>query len=415
MKKLTTLLMMLLASQLNLIAQNIWTAKASLITSELQGATSFSIGTKGYIVTGTDGSGNGSVKLWEYEQATDTWTSKSNFPGATRTGAVAFSIGTKGYVGTGESVAGVGGLNDFWEWDQVTDTWTQLTNFAGTARKYAAAFAVDGKGYIGTGWDISMTLKSDFWEYNPLTNSWTAIASIPTTPRYAGAGFSIGTKGYFCSGHDGYGGSPFPNDLYEFNPATNTWTAKASLPSSGGLTAAGRNFAFSFTIGHTGYLGTGTYIDTSISFMPLYCHDFWEYNQITDSWTQRADFPGGNRQWSIGFGIGSKGYAGTGEQIQNSFNDLWEWSASEATDVTENKNVSITISIFQNPAVDYAVIQVPTTGDFSIYNSLGQNITTLHLNSNEVNKLSLAKFTNGIYFIKSNNNNSEFAKFCISH
>ena len=100
MKKVFTLLMMLIASQINLFAQNAWTAKASMTISEMQGAKSFSIGTKGYVVTGTDGAGTGSIKLWEYDQASDSWTAKSNFPGATRTDAVSFSIGNKGYVGT---------------------------------------------------------------------------------------------------------------------------------------------------------------------------------------------------------------------------------------------------------------------------------------------------------------------------
>lgn len=51
------------------------------------------------------------------------WAQKTNFGGTARWGAVGFSIGNKGYIGTG----GEGSVpkNDFWEYDPTTDTWTQ--------------------------------------------------------------------------------------------------------------------------------------------------------------------------------------------------------------------------------------------------------------------------------------------------
>ncbi len=399
MKKYFTLILMLIASQVNFVfAQNTWTGKTPLPIAELQSAAGFSIGTKGYVVTGIDGGGLGSVKLWEYDQATNTWTSKADFPGATRYFAVAFAIGNKGYVGTGTKVSTGAQSDDFWEWDQATDTWTQKQNFAGTPRKFCAAFALNGKGYIGSGWDNTMALKKDFYEYDPATNAWTAKANLPTD-RYAGGGFAIGNKGYICSGGDG-SGVVFPNDLQEYDPTLNTWTAKASLPASGSVMGAGRNLAFAFSIGTKGFIGTGTYINSS---MPLYCQDFWEYDQPTNAWTQRTNFPGGNRQYTFGFSIGNKGYAGSGEQVGNYFNDLWEWG-STPTGINEGNLSQISLSIYPNPSNDVLTIMVPLGGEYSIYNTFGQTVSKLKLKKNEKYIFDPKELSSGTYILKSADN-----------
>ncbi len=412
MKKYFTLSLMLFAFQVSLLfAQNTWTGKAPLPVAELQGAAAFSIGAKGYVVTGTDGSGSGSVKLWEYDQATNTWTSKADFPGGTRYNAVAFAIGNKGYVGTGTMVSTGAESKDFWEWNQATDTWTQKQNFAGTPRKSCAAFALNGKGYIGSGWDNTMSLKKDFYEYNPVTNVWTAKADLPAN-RYGAAGFAIGNKGYICSGGDEGANNYYPNDLLEYDPTLNTWTPKASLPSTDGVIGAGRNYAFAFSLGNKGFIGTGVYINSSL---PLYCHDFWEYDQISNTWTQRQSFPGGNRQFTFGFAIGNKGYAGSGEQVQNYFNDLWEYGDSTISTAGTSEIVLISnaLSIFPNPSIDNVKISSILTDNFNICNSLGQTIATIQLYANQMEIIDLTNYSNGLYFIQSNSNQSVREKFTI--
>ena len=96
----------------------------------------------------------------------------NSFGGTKRGSAVGFSIGTKGYVGTGED--GSGYTKDFCEYDPAGNaglgSWTTKTDFGGTARKDAVGFAIT-KGYIGTGYDG--VYKKDFWEYDPAANTWT--------------------------------------------------------------------------------------------------------------------------------------------------------------------------------------------------------------------------------------------------
>ena len=103
--------------------------------------------------------------------AQDTWTQKADFGGATRLDAVGFSIGSKGYIGTGSNYSGV--HQDFGEYDPATDTWTGKANFGGEGRYGAVGFSIGSKGYIGTGYVFALGHQKDLWEYDPLTNAWT--------------------------------------------------------------------------------------------------------------------------------------------------------------------------------------------------------------------------------------------------
>ena len=87
------------------------------------------------------------------------WTQKANFGGTARRAAVGFSIGTKGYIGTGSTSTGY--KNDFWEYNPSSNAWTQKANFGGTTRYAAVGFSIGAKGYIGTGG--TTTYKNDFW------------------------------------------------------------------------------------------------------------------------------------------------------------------------------------------------------------------------------------------------------------
>src|SRR5437773_10436814 len=80
--------------------------------------------------------------------AQDTWTQKTDFGGTARYGVVGFSIGSKGYLGTGTD-----GVNheDFWAYDPATNTWTQKADFGGGPRQVAVSFTIGNKGYVGTG------------------------------------------------------------------------------------------------------------------------------------------------------------------------------------------------------------------------------------------------------------------------
>ena len=274
----------------------IWTKKADFRGTARTSAVGFSIGNKGYIGTGHDGSYS-LQDFWEYDPISDSWTRKENFRGTARTSAVGFSIGNKGYIGTGYGDNG-SLKKDFWEYDPISDSWTQKANFS--ANRYGAVgFSIGNKGYIGTGEDSSY--EKDFWEYDPVSNTWTQKANFRGAARWGAVGFSIGNKGYIGTGF----GDPYCyQDFWEYDPISNSWTQKANF--KGG----DRVWAVGFSIGNKGYIGTG--IDNN---------SFWEYDPVSNSWTQKVTGMGGNS--AVGFSIGNKGYIGTGWGNDNNF---WEFT-----------------------------------------------------------------------------------------
>src|SRR3989304_2987507 len=114
--------------------------------------------------------------------------------------------------------------------------------------------------------------------------------------RVAAVGFSIGTKGYIGTGYDGFS---WLSDFWEWDQATDTWSQKASIP------APARELAVGFSIGTKGYIGTGR--DSAV----ICYNDFWEWDQTTNIWSQKANYPF-IREHAVGFSIGNKGYIGTG-------------------------------------------------------------------------------------------------------
>ena len=264
-----------------------------------------------------------------------TGTQKADFPGGARYYAASFSIGTKVYIGLGYADGDLP-KRDFWEWDQVTDAWTKKADYPGNASSGAVGFSIGTKGYIGTGSNFStIGVTNEFWEYDPLTNTWAEKSSLPAdSGRAYAVGFSIGIKGYIGTGtwYDGISRSNY-QDFWEWDQTTNLWTKKADYPGNASSGAIG------FSIGTKGYIGTGG------NGTP-YSKDFWEWDQVTDVWTKKADFGGTARGYAIGFSIGNRGYIGTGN-TQNLLKDFWEWD--QATNVwTEKSN-------FKGDARTYAV------------------------------------------------------------
>ncbi|MDQ5986809.1 MAG: hypothetical protein CSYNP_02542 [Syntrophus sp. SKADARSKE-3] len=321
-----------------LAVNGIWTQKDNLGGAARSGAVGFSIGNKGYIGTGADGSSYYS-DIWEYDPAADAWMRKADFGGAARSGAVGFSIGTKGYIGTGTDGSSV--KQDFWEYDPATDAWTKKADFPGAARYGAVGFSIGGKGYIGTGANGSCNYGAtgytcpfykDFWEYDPATDTWTQKADFGGPARFSAVGFSILNKGYVGTGFDT--AISYRNDFWEYDPATNVWTQKMDFggPSWSGVQftmGTKRSGAVGFSVGTKGYITTGSYAPGMAGNART---EMGEYDPNTDIWTRKADFYS-SRTGAVGFSIGGKGYVGTGLPTLSGscYMDLWEFDSSKLT------------------------------------------------------------------------------------
>lgn len=365
----------------NLCFSQKWTRKADFGGIARLFAVSFSIGSKGYVLTG-DETGN---DFWEYDQATNKWTRKADFPGEPRTEAVGFSIGTKGYIGTGFTTTF---SKDFWEWDQATNTWTRKADFGGNSRVDAIGFSIGTKGYIGFGnkghlWPD--TFCYDFWEWDQATNTWTQKANNPNARPTGAVGFSIGNIGYTNSTN---------NDFWAWDQATNTWLKKASFP------GVGRRNSIEFVIGTKGYIATG---DTTGDFTS-YVKDLWEYNSVTDSWIQKIDFDGTPRFGAIGFSIGNKGYIGLGWDADSLRSDFWEY-CDTCTVGIDGFNSLQNFSVFPNPATTDIYIKSTDAASKSfieIYNAYGNLIYSNTFTSNC--NIGVSGFAGGLYFLRVKNN-----------
>jgi N-acetylneuraminic acid mutarotase len=110
-----------------------------------------------------------------------------------------------------------------------TGVWTQVASLSAPRTGIAAA-AANGKIYAIGGFRTGVPVVGTNEEYDPVANTWTPRAPNPTPRSYAAA-VTVNNKIYLM------GGSVIANGVFtdstsvdEYDPATDTWTAKAPMP-----------------------------------------------------------------------------------------------------------------------------------------------------------------------------------------
>ena len=169
----------------------------------------------------------------------------------------------------------------YWSWGcNGAPSWTSKANMS-TARRDPDAAVVNGKIYA-IGGSNGGSYVSSVEEYDPATNTWTTKASIPTVRQGFAKAIVIDNKIYVLGGSDGTY-SLKTNEMYD--PATNTWTVKANMPTT---TLESCIVAVNDKI----YV-----IDTYGTTRPSY-----EYNPATNTWTAKAAIPN-QRQGEVGVAV----------------------------------------------------------------------------------------------------------------
>jgi N-acetylneuraminic acid mutarotase len=249
------------------------------------------------------------------------WTQVASMPNnSQRYNAVSFSIGNKGYVTTGQTTSAT--LNTTFEYNPDTDAWTQMANFPGGNRRVAAGFAIGTKGYVMCGRDDSTgtgVLHNDVWEFDPATNTWTQKANFPGGNRESLVAFSIDGNGYAGLGLNG----SRKLDFYKYDPIADTWIALPDI----NYYAHHYNTEV-FVLNGKGYFATGTAY-SNVTFSDYTSNKVFMFDPATGNWTQKNNFGGGARQYSTAFTVNGKAYMGlgyTGAFLQ----DLWQYD--EAAD-----------------------------------------------------------------------------------
>ena len=129
---------------------------------------------------------------------------------------------------------------------------------------------------------------------------WRLRACLPGPGRRNIAAFSVGNKGYVVGGFEDGPNTDFA-EVWEYDPLTNVWTQKNNFPGS-------RNGISGFVINDTAYYGLGFNTPSN-----TYYTDFYRYDAAGDQWIPVANFPGLPRYLSMGFAVGDTGYLGSGK------------------------------------------------------------------------------------------------------
>jgi hypothetical protein len=212
--------------------------------------------------------------------APGSWTQKKDMP-APRSGQASCVVDGILYV-IGGHYPYQTAVRTVWAYDPQTDSWTQKADMP-TARRLLAAAAVDGIIYVigggGSGAFPGVALKT-VEAYDPKTDTWVAKAEMPT-PRQLLVAAAVDGIIYVIGGGSDFG-NPY-STVEAFDPKTNQWSRKRNLPKpllwSTASVVNGRIYVF---------VATGT--------MTEHPSDTFAYDPTTDLWTTKAQFS----LWSVG-------------------------------------------------------------------------------------------------------------------
>jgi len=154
----------------------------------------------------------------------------------------------------------MGKLNQDWhdiqrmlKFDVNTLTWHELDSLPYPTMFNLLGFELNNEFYIGLGIDRNYgsglccgVASKKFWKYNPNTNLWTQLPDFPGNYEYFGdntTAFTIGNKGYMFYGDPSVALNA-SQELWEFNPVSNSWT-QINLPATGGPSPGGKYQIFS--------------------------------------------------------------------------------------------------------------------------------------------------------------------------
>jgi N-acetylneuraminic acid mutarotase len=248
----------------------------------------------------------------------------NTMPGNGRSSAVAFAINGKGYVALGRD-AGRSALKDCWEYNPTDSTWLKKESFPGIGRVKAMATVLNGKAYVGLGFDfdndsaiynVNAYLK-DFWMYDPENDTWTQKASFPSTATDACVSFAYKNNIYVGGGFNGWG---FTSEFWKYSPENDSWVRLNNFPAmerAGSILCASDEHI---------YYGTG--------YRTLNENDWWEYFPETDSWTKRNSMPDKGRENGVSFTLDNRYFVSTGRQFGGNLtgghvkSDIMEYDAT---------------------------------------------------------------------------------------
>lgn len=143
----------------------------------------------------------------------------------------------------------------------INSPFRRLANFPAplSAAYYSTSFEVNGIFYVGLGHS-----SNELYAYDPVSNTWTKKANYPGSNSYFSYSFVLDDYAYVGKGYN--------SDFWRYSPQTNSWTLLATIPDwyNYGIRQA------------TVVNGAGYILDASSDFRTL------KYDVTSDSWSEQV-------------------------------------------------------------------------------------------------------------------------------
>jgi len=198
-------------------------------------------------------------------------------------GAAGASDGVYFYHAGGYSFSQANTLSVLNRYDPVTNTWTTLAPMPTSAMMASAVYyPLGNKIYVFGGIDHDSLLVYNVTRiYDITSNTWSTGANMPDVRCYMASGYNNANgKIYLVSGYNTGDVTSAQSNTWEYDPVTDTFTERAPFPHPAGGMASGVIKALLYVAGGR---------DASNNVVNLN----WEYNPASDAWTQKANMPGG--------------------------------------------------------------------------------------------------------------------------
>ena len=284
--------------------------------------------------------------VYEYDPATDKWAKKGTMPllshhvAFTELRGKIYAFG--GFVLPAAGPAAWVPIDNAWEYDPASDTWKALAPMP-TKRGSPVAATVGDKIYVIGGATTPPGSKETavhparphvsvgtVEEYDPATNTWRSRASMPTPRNHATVGVVNG-KVYVIGGRVGAAfisaGSSNVDVVEEYDPAADAWgSARAKMPSARSAMASGTWGGRIYVTG-----GEGQNAQMMYTFRALEAYD-----PVGNRWMSLASMPVsrhglagavlGNRLHMVSGDVQS---AQTGVEVHTESHDAFELEAAK--------------------------------------------------------------------------------------
>lgn len=231
-----------------------------------------------YVVGGFDGVSIFYNSVEAYNSATSTWSTVASLSNGRGGPGAAAMYGRIYAIGGGNTIGSY--LADVQTYtppaNSSGNTWSSRAALPSPSREYAASVVTNGQIYVigGQNNGSTPTYYSTVQAYNPLTNSWTTKASMPTA-RSGLAAVVVDGKIYAIGGEDG---SYYYSRVEAYDPISNTWesSARANMTTARSSLAAVAVSGKIYAIG--GYNGS------DVSSVEV-------YDPAANSWTSGVSLP----------------------------------------------------------------------------------------------------------------------------